>query len=342
MSSRFPKTVIIDAREFVPGRFTGIGRVLTGLVGALAESRLVDGITMAVTNRADVPLQLKSIKQITCRTVPVSFLNSEKTLSGLTRLDAGIFISPYPKLPLFGVHCPSINIVHDVLDLTHSAYQKRIRVLFDRFRLKTALKKAALTWYDSAASMVETEKLIGYTGNYPKVRHLGIENRFNTGADDVTHILAKYNLNSGYIVVVGNGLPHKNINILLDISTELSRQFVFVGVPEQNKKYWTDRYPQTRALWIPYVSDVDLPALIRSAFCLAQPSTAEGYGLPPLEAMACGIPAVVSNIPVLLETTGSNAFTVNPHDAMAWLDAFESLENKNIYLSQVEKGLRWV
>jgi len=117
---------------------------------------------------------------------------------------------------------------------------------------------------------------------------------------------------------------------------------VFVGVPEQNKKYWTDRYPQTRALWIPYVSDVDLPALIRSAFCLAQPSTAEGYGLPPLEAMACGIPAVVSNIPVLLETTGSNAFTVNPHDAMAWLDAFESLENKNIYLSQVEKGLRWV
>ena len=57
------------------------------------------------------------------------------------------FLNPYPKLPLFGVHCPSINMIHDVLDLTHPAYKGRIKILFDGYRLKRALIKADLTWY---------------------------------------------------------------------------------------------------------------------------------------------------------------------------------------------------
>ncbi|MFC1820576.1 glycosyltransferase, partial [Thermodesulfobacteriota bacterium] len=72
------------------------------------------------------------------------------------------------------------------------------------------------------------------------------------------------------------------------------------------------------------------------------PSTAEGYGYPPLEAMACGIPAIVSNIPVLKETTGLNALTADPSRPNAWEEAIEALGKNDIYENQREKGLQWV
>jgi hypothetical protein len=58
--------------------------------------------------------------------------------------------------------------------------------------------------------------------------------------------------------------------------------------------------------------------------------------------MACGIPAVISNIPVLIETTGGRALTANPHNAKTWTDAFNKLEQNNVYQSKVDEGLRWV
>jgi glycosyltransferase involved in cell wall biosynthesis len=82
--------------------------------------------------------------------------------------------------------------------------------------------------------------------------------------------------------------------------------------------------------------------LMRGAFCLSQPSLAEGYGYPPLEAMACGTPAVISNIPVLVETTGGNAIIADPRDGESWIAAFQRLENENIYRTQIERGIRWV
>jgi glycosyltransferase involved in cell wall biosynthesis len=155
-------------------------------------------------------------------------------------------------------------------------------------------------------------------------------------------ILEKHQLQAGFILVVGNGQRHKNLGVLLDIAPMLSRKVVFVGVSENNRKYWQQGCHSVHTEWLTQVSDHDLPALLRKSFCLAQPSTAEGYGYPPLEAMACGVPAVVSDIPVLLETTGGSALAVDPAHAKAWKEAFDALENKTTYRTQIGKGLRWV
>lgn len=74
------------------------------------------------------------------------------------------------------------------------------------------------------------------------------------------------------------------------------------------------KYPGSEAVWVEHISDKELPVIVKEVFCLAQPSTLEGYGYPPLEAIACGVPAVVSDIPVLLETTGGNALTADADD----------------------------
>lgn len=337
------KTILIDAREFVDGKLTGIARILEGLASALAENDDVREIRLGTSDPHSLPLKLKDHAKVKLLQLPFSFLRSEKALSTLTTHNIDLFISPYPKLPLFGCYAKAAHIIHDILDLTHPAYKNRIKVYFDGWRLKKALRRADLSWYDSIWSQSETQKFAGSIGKKPRVRYPGIDAAFSPDKSiDDAAALKKHNLQPGYVLAIGNGLPHKNLGVLLDLADRICRRMVFVGVPDKNRQYWKSLHSNKSAQWISHVEEAELPSLIRAAFCVAQPSTAEGYGYPPLEAMACGVPAVVSDIPVLRETTGGNALEANPHKPEAWIDSFNALEREEIYKNQVQKGLKWV
>ena len=337
------KHALIDCREFSPGRKTGISRFLEGLLDASAAAFSEVPFLLACFSEDAVPTKLREKENIQVIKVPNGFLRSEKALSELSKHGAQLFLSPYPKLPLFGCQCAALHVIHDVLDLTHPAYPQRFKAYFDSFRLKRALKKADLTWYVSSWSLEETRKYAGYIGKNPKVRHNGIAEIFApTKERNEESILEKYRVEPGYVLVIGNGLPHKNLGTILEVANQLGRELVFVGISSENQKHWRSRYPRAKAVWMSHVTEQDLPAIIRAAFCLAQPSTAEGYGYPPLEAMACGVPAVVSDIPVLIETTGSCAMAADPYDASSWMEAINALTNQFLYEKQVEKGLKWV
>jgi glycosyltransferase involved in cell wall biosynthesis len=337
------KRILIDGREFVPDRRTGISRFLEGLIHALTESELDIEIVLASHHKGAVPYRLRDKERVTIREIPANFLISEMRLTGFARRDSDLFLSPYPKLPLFGTRCPALNTVHDIFYLTHATDKKKFKLFFDKYRLRRSLTAATLTWYASSWSMSEAQRFMGFTGSDPRVRYPGLDSNFNPVSErNKVKALDKYDLPPGYIIVIGNGLPHKNLGVLLKIAGGLSRRILFVGVPEGNQHYWRSKYPNAEAAWIDNVGDEDLPSVISGAFCLAQPSTMEGFGYPPLEAMACGVPAVVSDIPVLLETTGGNALIADPGEPETWSEAFGALEDENTHEAYVNRGLKWV
>ena len=115
--------ILIDAREFIPHQLTGIGRFLDGLTDALSKKANLREFTLAVTNSYIIPERIKKLPSVNFITIPSSFIASEKELSALSSHNYTLFISPYPKLPLFGCSCTAVHTIHDVLDLTQPFYK---------------------------------------------------------------------------------------------------------------------------------------------------------------------------------------------------------------------------
>ena len=148
-------------------------------------------------------------------------------------------------------------------------------------------------------------------------------------------VLEKFNLSKPYILYVGGLNPRKNVAELIYAYSKIRRE-----LPEERKlvipgapgKHLTRLQLLAEALNIEedvvfpgFISVDDLPWLYNGAALFVYPSLYEGFGLPPIEAMACGVPVIVSNVSSLPEIVGEAALTVNPYDTLALAEAMFSV-----------------
>ena len=153
---------------------------------------------------------------------------------------------------------------------------------------------------------------------------------------ELDRVLSKYNLEAGkYLLCVGNVEPRKNLVRLVE-SYDLLRRSVGREHPMviAGGQGWHNSpiYRKVEELglrqavrFLGYVPDDDLPPLLNGALLFVYPSLYEGFGLPPLEAMACGTPVVASNTSSLPEVVGDAALTVDPYDVEGLTKAMEQL-----------------
>ena len=142
-------------------------------------------------------------------------------------------------------------------------------------------------------------------------------------------IRQKYNLPDFFTLYLGGYDIHKNVITLLHAYTYVAQALgtdyplLLAGRKPENPgpnypdydEYIRQSGLEEHVRWLGYVDEADKPSLYRETMCFAFPSRQEGFGLPPLEAMACGTPVVTTNASSLPEIVGSAAFAVDPDDA---------------------------
>lgn len=172
----------------------------------------------------------------------------------------------------------------------------------------------------------------------------------NYSASLVAKTAAKYNISSDYILYLGTLEPRKNIEriieaySLLKSKTKTSPALVLAG-----GKGWLYEsiFEKVKALGLEenivftgYVPDEDVPLLMKGAMLFCFPSIYEGFGMPPLEAMACGTPVITSNNTALPEVVDDAAIQVDPYSVEKIAEALQSLvESENLRTELSKKGL---
>jgi len=154
--------------------------------------------------------------------------------------------------------------------------------------------------------------------------------------NEIKKVCQKYNILTEYYLFVGTGDPRKNFSLLQRAAGKLKYPLVTVGWSG-----WHSFQQSSKILATGYLSDEDLACLYSGARALIFPSLYEGFGLPPLEAMACGCPVVLAPCASLPEVGGEAAiYLENPQDESSLLEYLNLLEDSYMHLFYKTKSVR--
>jgi glycosyltransferase involved in cell wall biosynthesis len=226
-----------------------------------------------------------------------------------------IFHSPWIDGALLRPPCPQVVTLHDVVPLKRRSEYLRTGI---RFRMRyLAVERAARVIVPTAIVAEEVTEHVGIDREriavIPEAPAFALHRR---GLEEIAAVRERYGLPKEYLLWVG-GLqtpdPRKRVAALAKTPRELP--LVLVGAT----KPWAHELPDVTLTG--YVPDDDLAAIYSGARALVFPSDDEGFGLPTIEALACGTPVVATDLPVLHEVLGTRATFVPAGDLEGLLAA---------------------
>ena len=350
----------IDART-LSGRFTGDRTYWRGLLSGLAA---VDAANEYVLyTRGPVEGELPALgPSFTWREVPRPANDALWMLSAFPRTlkaDKIDVAHTQYNIPLLGAPCPIVTTIHDISFRVHPD----LFLPKDRWVLNTlvprSMQKAAAIVAVSESTRRDIRRF--YPALSQEKVHVVLEAAgpqflIPDGGQETAQAAANKALeldNKPYLLAVGVLQPRKNLTLLLEAFAQLKsgphpppHRLVIAG-----KRGWLDETDAQLAalpdavrrevVLAGYVADADLPLLYGGADALCYPSRYEGFGLPPLEAMACGCPVLCSRSSSLPEVVGDAGILLPVGDAGAWAGALAALlASPAVMADWRERGLK--
>lgn len=319
----------VDGREFMGDARTGIGRYLLEVLRAASRDGWECRVYGDRRTRLDVALP-----GVTLCVLPGRWTQRWDQVSlprQLARDRVAVFLSPYYKGPLWAP-CPVVLTIHDLFFLD---YPGRRRPLYRALMIRLArlyARRAAAIIADSEYSRRSIVERLGVSPARVTVIPVALGAEFRP-TPLTAAVRARYAIPSAYVLYVGNFRPHKNLPRLIRAYADLPEPLrtdhclVLAGGDRQHGPALSALAQHLgltdRVLFPGRIADADLPALYSGAALFILPSLEEGFGLPALEAMACGAPVAAANRAALPEVVGQAALLFDPEDKAAIAGAME-------------------
>jgi glycosyltransferase involved in cell wall biosynthesis len=247
----------------------------------------------------------------------------------LRREGVTLFHAPHYVLPPL-VACRSVVTIHDCIHLMFPQYlPNRFALGYARASIAMAARRATRVLTVSESSKRDILRFVDTSPDKIDVIYNAYDERFGLEPreEDVMRVRERYQLEDQFILYAGNVKPHKNLERLIDAFHLVRREGLdhlkLVLIGEDISKYAALRRAVHRhqlhkyVRFLGYLPEQTLAVMYRLAAVFVFPSLYEGFGLPPLEAMASGTPVVVSNVSSLPEVAGDAAVLVDPYDPAA-------------------------
>jgi glycosyltransferase involved in cell wall biosynthesis len=325
--------IAIDARKL---RDYGIGTYVRNLLRHLAR---IDRTTEYVLLCRPVDVELgrelgENFRTVPERAGPYTMREQLNVPLDLRREGIELFHAPHYVLPPL-VPCKAVVTIHDCIHLRFPQYlPNRLAYAYARSSLWIATHRASRVLTVSETSKRDILRYFRVPESKIDVIYNAIDERFGeTPADDeIQRVRERYQLNDPFVLYAGNIKPHKNLERLIEAFHTLRKSSAFEStklliIGDEISKYATLRRAVHRyklhkhVRFLGFVSDKTLACLYRLAGVFVFPSLYEGFGLPPLEAMASGTPVITSNVSSLPEVVGDAALLIDPYEPDAIADA---------------------
>lgn len=329
MSATFP-SVGFDARLW---HRTGIGRYIRNIAPRLKGVDLVMWALPedAATVQAEVPGALVR----TCPAKPYSFHEMAFWRRELRRFPVDLFHAPHINIPLVS-HVPLVVTLHDLIPLRfRGTINSWLGEKYFALMSALAVLRSARVIAVSESTRRDLVSLLQADPSKISVIREGADPRFSepTSPERLAAIRQRFGLSGPYFIYAGQWKPHKNLDTLLKAFAVLrgrhaELRLVLVGREDPKQP----RIPQLihslglsqAVIRTGYLHDErELVGLFQGAAVLAHPARYEGFGLPPLEAMAAGVPVVASDAAAIPEVVGNAGILVPPDDVDQWVRALE-------------------
>jgi len=328
----------VDGRELVTDARTGIGRYVIEVLRAASQ----EGWHCTVYGDRSTSLGVM-LPGVTLRILDRRWTQWWDQIilpRQLAQDRTSVFLSPYYKGPLLAP-CPVVLTIHDLFFIT---YLGQRRLFHDGLMARLARLYATRATAIIADSEYSKQAIVARLGISPEkitVISVPLGNEFHeTHLTD--EVKLRYGMTAPYILYVGNFRPHKNLPRLLQAFSRLGEslrnrfQLVLAGCNQQHRPGLHELARTlgltNRILFPGQIADPDLPALYSGCALFVLPSLEEGFGLPALEAMACGAPVIAANRAAIPEVVGKAAILFDPDDVAAMTKAMTDV------LTQPELG----
>ncbi len=313
----------------VPARPMGAGRYTLDLAAALASRDDVDLTLVSRANDAERWRELgpaATVESAAPGHRPARLAWEQAVQPHLlSRLGVEVHHSPHYTMPEHAT-VPRVVTIHDLTFFDHPEWHQRSKVTVFRRAIRVAARHAEALVCVSEATAARLMGRFSPAGPVHVVRH-GVDHvRFRPeepvpGAD--AHILDHLRITPPYVAFIGTFEPRKDVPTLIRAfdrmcSAHRGLRLVLAGEPGWGRAAveaaLKEAHQPERVIRAGYVPDAAVPALLRQATAVAYPSLVEGFGLPALEALACGTPLVTTRGSAMQEVAEGAALLVDPGD----------------------------